>query len=72
MATAKKAAKYPKKGGGGKKSPIVPLYASPIRECIAGGKLRDMKSMASKAHKHISDVQAALAKLEAAIAKHSA
>jgi hypothetical protein len=55
----------------GKKGPIIALYAAPIRHCAATGNLRDMKSMAAKAKKHISDVQAALAKLEQSIAKLS-
>lgn len=47
----------------------VPLYAVPIYGCIASGNVREMKSMATKARKHITDVQGALAKLDQAIAK---
>jgi hypothetical protein len=64
-ASAKKASSK-KKGG-----PIIALYAVPIKHCAATGNLRDMKNMAAKARKHISDVQAALAKLEQSIAKLS-
>jgi len=64
---SKKKASPPSK----KKPPIVPLYAVPIRHCATTGNLREMKSMAAKARKHISDVEAALAKLEASIAKLS-
>ena len=48
---------------------IVPLYAVPIKEAAASGDVRAMKSIAAKGRKHISDVQAALTKLEAAITK---
>jgi hypothetical protein len=48
---------------------IVPLYAVPIKEAAASGDLRSMKSIAAKGRKHITDVQAALAKLDAAITK---
>ena len=63
--SGKKASKSSKKG------PIVPLYAVPIRNCAARGNLREMKSMAAKAKKHISDVEGALARLEQSIAKLS-
>lgn len=46
-----------------------PLYAVPIKEAAASGNLKDMKSMAAKARKHVSDVNAALAKLDQAITK---
>jgi hypothetical protein len=72
MATAKGGTKKYAKKPGGSKNCIVPLYAAPIRDSVASGNLREMKSMAAKAHKHIAAVQASLAKLEAAIAKHSA
>jgi len=49
--------------------PFRPLYAVPIKEAAASGNLREMKSMATKARKHLSDVQTALAKLEDSIAK---
>jgi len=66
---AKKSSKKPSKSS--KKGPIVPLYAVPIRDCSARGNVREMKSMAAKAKKHISDVQGALARLEKSIAKLS-
>ncbi len=46
-----------------------PLYGSPIREAAASGNLSEMKSMATKARKHLADVNSALAKLDQAIAK---
>ena len=64
---AKAASKSTKKAPGG--SGAVPLYAVPIYGCIASGNLREMKSMATKARKHVSDVQGALAKLDQAISK---
>ena len=48
---------------------IRPLYAGPIKEAAASGNLKDMKSMSAKARKHLTDVQAALAKLDQAITK---
>ena len=60
-----------KKASGRKKAPIIVLYGVPIRHAAARGNLREMKSMAAKARKHIADVQAALAKLEQSIAKLS-
>lgn len=64
---AKATTKASKKASGG--SGAVPLYGVPIYQCIAAGNLRDMKSMATKARKHVTDVQGALAKLDQAIAK---
>src|SRR5262245_43820444 len=49
--------------------PPIALYGVPINEAAASGDLRQMKSMAAKARKHISDVSSALARLEKAIAK---
>ena len=70
---AKAATKSTKKGGaktGAKAGPIIrPLYAVPIYECAASGNAREMKSMATKARKHIADVQKALNKLEQAMGK---
>jgi hypothetical protein len=70
---AKSASKSRKKPSASskKKPPIVPLYGVPIKQCAARGNLQEMKSMAAKARKHISDVQAALGKLEQSIAKLS-
>jgi hypothetical protein len=70
-APSKSAKKPGKKAPSKKGGPIVALYAVPIRHCAATGNLREMKSMAAKAKKHISDVQGALAKLEQSIAKLS-
>jgi hypothetical protein len=67
--SASKSGKKASKSSG--KGPIIPLYAAPIRHCTARGNLREMKSMAAKAKKHIADVQSALAKLEQSIAKLS-
>lgn len=65
---AKSATKSGNKAGATK--PVIrPLYAVPINECAASGNLREMKSMAAQARKHVADVQAALAKLEQAMAK---
>jgi len=68
---AKAASKSSKKGSAkAPEAPIIrPLYAVPIKEAAASGNLRQMKSMAAKARKHVSDVQTALAKLDQAIAK---
>ena len=68
---AKATTKAAEKGSAKKyKPPIIrPLYAVPINEAAASGNLREMKSMAAKARKHVSDVQTSLAKLEKAIAK---
>jgi hypothetical protein len=67
---AKAATKSGSKSGS-KKGGVVahPLYAVPIKACAATGNLREMKSMASKARKHIADVQKALASLEQSISK---
>ena len=46
-----------------------PLYASPINEAAASGDLQAMKSMATKARKHLAEVNSALAKLDQAITK---
>lgn len=70
-APSKSAKKPGKKAPGKKGGPIVALYAVPIKQCAARGNLREMKSMAAKAKKHVSDVQGALAKLEQSIAKLS-
>ena len=67
-AASKSGAKAPVK----KPPVIVPLYAVPIKEAAASGDVRAMKSVAAKGRKHVSDVQAALAKLDAAIDKASA
>lgn len=63
--TKKATAKRPTNGG------AHTLYAVPINEAAASGDLRQMKSMAAKARKHLADVQKALTKLEQSIAKVS-
>jgi hypothetical protein len=70
---AKTASKSTKKASAKAEKPIVPipLYAVPIKEAASSGNLREMKSMSTKARKHLADVQAALAKLDQAIAKIS-
>lgn len=65
---AKSTKKKPAKKTSARKPPIA-LYGVPINEAAASGDLRQMKSMAAKARKHIGDVSAALARLEKAIAK---
>ncbi|HYO62192.1 MAG TPA: DUF1843 domain-containing protein [Pyrinomonadaceae bacterium] len=55
------------KGGGAKKSykpPIIVLYGPAIREAATRGDQAEMKRVAAQARKHISDVQAALQRLE--------
>ena len=67
---AKATTKSSKKASASKyETPVRPLYAAPIKEAAASGDLRQMKSMATKARKHLSDVQTALAKLEDSISK---
>jgi hypothetical protein len=67
-ATSKKAAKS-YKGGKPPGGVIRPLYGVVIRDCIARGNQQEMKKLGSAARKHLKDVQAALAKLEAQIGK---
>jgi hypothetical protein len=74
MATKKGAKKATSKKGyatGPKppSGPIRPLYGIVIRDCIARGNKQEMKKLGSAARKHLKDVQAALAKLEAQIGK---
>jgi hypothetical protein len=67
-ATSKKAAKS-YKGGKPPGAVIRPLYGIVIRDCIARGNPQEMKKLGAAARKHLSDVKAALAKLEAQIGK---
>lgn len=77
MATKKGAKKYTSKKasksyGKGKQPPggvIRPLYGIVIRDCIARGNPREMRDLGAAARKHLQDVQAALAALEAQIGK---
>jgi Domain of unknown function (DUF1843) len=79
MATKKSAKKATKKGvaksyAKGKKPPggvIRPLYGVVIRDCIARGNKQEMRKLATAARKHLKDVKAALAKLEAQMGKAS-
>jgi hypothetical protein len=65
-ATSKKSSKsYGKPPGG----VIRPLYGIVIRDCIARGNKQEMQKLGTAARKHLKDVQAALAKLEAQIGK---
>jgi hypothetical protein len=68
---AKAASKSTKKASAAAEKPPIyrPLYAVPIKEAAASGDLKEMKSMAAKARKHIAEVNSALAKLDQAIAK---
>jgi hypothetical protein len=65
---AKSTKKRPAKKSSARRPPIA-LYGVPIYQAAASGDLRQMKSMAAQARKHISDVSSALARLEKAIAK---
>jgi uncharacterized protein DUF1843 len=47
----------------------VPPYGDPIHKAIARGDLREMKTLAASTRKYLSDVNAALAKLDASIKK---
>ncbi|MGA9773022.1 MAG: DUF1843 domain-containing protein [Blastocatellia bacterium] len=68
---AKAASKSTKKASAKPEKLVIPqpLYGGPIREAVASGDLKSMKSMATKARKHLADVNSALAKLDQAIAK---
>ena len=68
---AKAASKSTKKASAKpEKPPIIrPLYGPPIREAAASGNLSEMKSMATKARKHLAEVNSALANLDKAITK---
>ena len=63
--TTKKAAK---KAPAKLKVPIIALYGVPIYAAIKRGDSKEMKALAAKARKHISDVQTALAALDKKIA----
>lgn len=47
------------------KSPAHPLYGRPILEAVQRGDLAEMKRVRTQALKHIKEVNAALAKLDA-------
>jgi uncharacterized protein DUF1843 len=46
-----------------------PPYGIAIREAMARGNAQEMKAAAARGRKHLADVRAALAKLEARIKK---
>lgn len=49
----------------------IPPYGIAIREAVSRGDAAEMKKVAAAARKHLTDVQAALDKLTAAIGKKS-
>jgi hypothetical protein len=51
------------------KSGPQPPYGPAIRDAIAHGNLKDMKSVAARARKHIAELQRSLDRLEARIEK---
>jgi Domain of unknown function (DUF1843) len=50
-------------------NPAHPLYGRPILDIIKTGNVAQMKRMATSARKHVKEVNAALAKLDAQIKK---
>lgn len=50
-------------------NPAHPLYGRPILDIIKTGNVAQMKRMATTARKHVKEVTAALAKLDAQIKK---
>jgi len=64
---AKKSSKKSLKAESG----AVPPYGDPIRQAIARGDAQEMKNVAASARKWMSDVQAALDKLDSALSKSS-
>jgi Domain of unknown function (DUF1843) len=63
---AKKAAKKSASAAAPKLSNLPP-YGEPIRQAIARGDAGEMKRVAASARKYVSDVQAALDKLDQAL-----
>ena len=51
------------------KSPFHPLYGRPILDAIKTGNLAQMRQIRGVAQKHVTEVNAALAKLEARLKK---
>jgi hypothetical protein len=49
----------------------LPPYGVPIKAAIAGGNVREMKTMATRTRKHIAEVERALKGLEREIEKRS-
>ena len=76
MAT-KKAAKAASKSAASKKlipskhplSPFHPLYGRPILDAVRSGNVAQMRQIRTVAQKHVKEVNAALAKLEARLNK---
>ena len=64
--SAKKSAKKSVSAAAPKLSNIPP-YGEPIRQAIARGDAAEMKRVAASARKYVSDVQAALDKLDQAL-----
>lgn len=48
---------------------LVPLYGVAIHQCIEGGDLEEMRQLSADAETHLAEVQGALDKLNAEIAK---
>ena len=73
MPTKKKASKTRKGATKGKTARVesgqVPPYGDPIHKAIARGDLQEMKATAASARKWVSEVNAALTKLDASIKK---
>lgn len=77
MATKKAAAKGAAKASASKKlipskhpkSPFHPLYGRPILEAVRSGNVAQMRQIRTVAQKHVKEVNAALAKLEARLNK---
>ena len=67
----KSAAKKSTKKAMKAQSGAVPPYGDPIRQAIARGDQQEMKNVAASARKWMSDVQAALDKLDSALSKSS-
>jgi hypothetical protein len=73
MATRKRSSQLPTKIGKATaaiKSGPLPPYGIAIRQAIARGDLREMRSVATSARQYLSRVQSALDGLEKAIAKN--
>lgn len=56
----------------GAKGGAVPPYGVPIREAIARGNVREMKTLAATTRKWLSEVSSALAHLESSLKKTGA
>jgi hypothetical protein len=68
-AAKKSASSGAKKSAGSSaiRSGNLPPYGEPIRQAIARGDANEMKKVAASARKYVSDVQAALDKLDQAL-----